>query len=99
MNKSNLETIVKEIVQQQSDVMGFGLAKMIANKKANIEFESISEITLPENTDPNIVITSLIESYQHVFGEPSKQVCYDVLKKYKTDIVGVVSETILSKVQ
>lgn len=98
MNKSSLDTIVKEIVQEQSDIIGYSLARTIANRKANIVFEEISEISLPENTDPNTVITSLIESYQHVLGEPSKQVCYDVLKKYKADISGVVSETILNKV-
>lgn len=77
------ETIVTEIIKEQSQIVGEYLAKNIASNSGVVKFNSsnINDISLlePETTT---TIKKLIASYQGLFGKASVEVCMNVLKKY-----------------
>ena len=75
--------LVKEIVKEQSLIIGENLARQMAIESGVVKFNSskIDDLTV---TEPNrdAAIEKLIGSYKELFGQASVEVCMNVIKKF-----------------
>jgi hypothetical protein len=78
MNKQT-SSIIKEIILEQSNIVGLKIATERANSTKVIEFKN-NEVKIKGSEED--ALNKLIRSYEEIFGEPSVEVCMDVIKKY-----------------
>ena len=75
--------LVKEIVKEQSLIIGENLARQMAIESGVVKFNSskIDDLTV---TEPNrdMAIEKLIGSYKELFGQASVEVSMNVIKKF-----------------
>ena len=75
--------IVKEIIKEQSLIIGENLARQMALDSGVVQFNSnrIDDITITA-TNSDIAIEKLIDSYKELFGQASVEVCRNVIKRF-----------------
>jgi len=75
--------IVKEIIKEQSLIIGENLARQMALDSGVVQFNSnkIDDITITA-TSSDIAIEKLIDSYKELFGQASVEVCRNVIKRF-----------------
>jgi len=66
--------LVKEIVKEQSLIIGENLARQMAIESGVVKFNS-SKID-------DLTVTEPIGSYKELFGQASVEVCMNVIKKF-----------------
>lgn len=76
------EDLIREIVKEQSLIIGEQLARQRAIESGVVQFNSakLEDISVT-NSDPNVTITKLVQSYEVLFGRASVEVCMDVIKR------------------
>lgn len=95
------ESLIVEIIKEQSLIIGENLAKSRAEDAGVLKFNSskIEDITLTR-TNPPEVIDSLIKSYEELFGQASIEVCFEVIKRYPlTEVSAFLPDNIKSKLK
>ena len=81
---NNLD-IVKEIIKEQSLIIGKQLARNRAEASGEVKFKS-DNIDEPYLTvDGPSTISKVVKSFEEVFGAASTQVCDEVIKKMHSD--------------
>lgn len=80
------ENILKDIIKQQSLIIGERLAKERAEDSGVVKFKSsgIEEFELLEN-QPKEAIQRLVASYEVLFGRASVDVCIEIIRRYPAD--------------
>ena len=75
--------IVKEIIKEQSLIIGENLARQMALDSGVVQFNSnkIDDITITA-TSSDIAIEKLIDSYKELFGQASVEVCRNVITRF-----------------
>jgi hypothetical protein len=79
--KNEISLIIKEIIQEQSNIVGSRVALDRARATKVIEIKG-SEIKLLST--PDDALKKLIKSFAEIFGEASVEVCDEVIKKHKS---------------
>lgn len=79
--KNEISLIIKEIIQEQSNIVGSRVALDRARATKVIEIKG-SEIRLLSS--PDDALKKLIKSFAEIFGEASVEVCDEVIKKHKS---------------
>jgi len=79
--KNEISLIIKEIIQEQSNIVGSRVAldRARATKVIEVRGAEIKLLTAPE-----IALKKLIKSFAEIFGEASVEVCDEVIKKHKS---------------
>lgn len=80
--KATLNKIVKDIILEQSNVIGMGLSVSRANNTGLISIDASNVDSLKVSGEPTEVLSKLIHSYGEVFGQASVDVCVDILQGY-----------------
>jgi len=78
----NIEQIVKEIVKEQSMIIGDSLARNRAEASGAVKFRS-SRIEDLYVLDGEGTLDKIINSYAQVFGNASIRVCNEVVRKFQ----------------
>lgn len=76
-----VDLIIKEIIQEQSNIVGEKIAMERALSTKVIE---IHDNKLKIYGSPEEAIKKLIHAYEEIFGIASVEVCEDVIKKFNT---------------
>ena len=71
--------IFKNIIREQSLIVGETLSRSRAVGTGSISFEPNGNIQIQE--EPKIALEKLISSYEEIFGQSSIDVCVDVLHR------------------
>ncbi len=79
----NTKEIVVAIIKEQSQIIGEYLALSMAQNSGVVTSPSskIEEITIA-NADGTLVIDTLVNTYEKLFGPASVEVCRNVIKRY-----------------
>jgi hypothetical protein len=86
------ETLVVEIIKEQSLIIGESLAKSRAAGVVKFNSKSIEDVTITQ-PNPQTAIETLVKSYEEVFGQASVEVCMDVLRRHPIDqILGIIPD-------
>ena len=81
INNKELNNIIKEIIFEQSNIVGTNISYERALATKLIEINN-NEIRI--KSDPKVVLKRLINSYSEIFGEASVEVCEEVIKNHLT---------------
>jgi len=81
--RSEVKTIIEEIINEQSMIVGRKIAEERAVSTEVIKFKNGNLVL---NKDSNESILRLIESFKEIFGKASEEVCLEVLEKHKLDL-------------
>ena len=81
--RSEVKTIIEEIINEQSMIVGRKIAEERAVSTEVIKFKNGNLVL---NKDSNEAIVRLIESFKEIFGKASEEVCLEVLEKHKLDL-------------
>lgn len=77
--KNEINLIIKEIIEEQSNIVGSRVAIDRARSTNAIEVKG-NQIRIL--TTPDDALKKLINSFAEIFGEASVEVCQDVIKKH-----------------
>ena len=82
------DQIVREIIKQQSLIVGERLAKERAADSGVVKFNSsnIDDLVVTEQNN-DLIIKKLINSYEALFGKASEDVCIGILRKFPVEQV------------
>jgi hypothetical protein len=97
MTKLSIKDLVIEIVTEQSLVIGSDLAINRAKQTGAVSFPitGISNLELVDTTPS--VFSSLLASYEELFGEASVEVCMNVFRRYnKSELTGLLPKNLVS---
>lgn len=83
----NTNEVIVAIIREQSLIIGEQLAKARAEATGVIEFESTDVKSAVVKGELKDVLESIINSYKEVFGQPSVDVCMNVLRKLPQDSI------------
>jgi hypothetical protein len=77
--KNEISTIIKEIIQEQSNIVGSRVAldRVKSTKVIDINDEKIKFLTTPDDA-----LKKLIKSFEEIFGDASVEVCEEVIKRH-----------------
>ncbi len=79
----HIENIVREIIKEQSQIIGEQLARQIAINSGVVKFNStnVDDLTI---TSPGegAALEKIINSYEMLFGNTSVEVCIDVIHRF-----------------
>jgi hypothetical protein len=77
--KNEISSIIKEIIQEQSNIVGSRVAldRARATKVIDISGDKIKILTTPDDA-----LKKLIKSFEEIFGDASVEVCDEVIKKH-----------------
>lgn len=95
-----VETLAAEIIREQSLIVGENLAKIRAEGSGAVKFNSdrIDDLVITQS-DPNMVMETLINAYEELFGQASVEVCVEVIKRHTTEeITNLVPEHLKQKI-
>jgi hypothetical protein len=84
------ETLIAEIIKEQSQIIGENLAKSRAEKSGIVTFNSAKLDDLTIKLTPQEAIEKLIGSFEEVFGRASVEVCMDVIRRHPTAEVSAI---------
>ena len=73
--------IFREIIAEQSQVIGTKLAHARALLTGGLTFTSPQQHEVALTQDPKNTLSKLVSSYEEIFGEASVDVCLDVIKR------------------
>lgn len=77
--KNEINLIIKEIIEEQSNIVGTRVAIDRARSTKVIDIKG-NQIRILSN--PDDALKKLINSFAEIFGEASVEVCQDVIKKH-----------------
>jgi hypothetical protein len=77
----NTSKIIREIILEQSNIVGIKIATERANSTKVINFKN-NEVFITGSD--KLALEKLIDSYEEIFGKASVDVCLDVIKKFNT---------------
>lgn len=77
--KREVDLIIKEIIEEQSHIVGNKIAVDRAKSTNVIEFKGKDIVIL---SNPNEALKKLIKSFEEIFGQASVEVCEEVIKKH-----------------
>lgn len=77
--KNEVDQIIKEIIEEQSHIVGLKIANERARATKAIEIKGNNIVIL---TKPEEALNKLIHSFEEIFGEASVEVCEEVIKKH-----------------
>jgi hypothetical protein len=80
--KGVLNNIVKDIIMEQSHVIGIDLSVSRATNTGLIDVKTSDVGALKVSGEPTEVLSKLIHSYGEIFGQASVDVCVDILQDY-----------------
>ena len=77
--KNEISTIIKEIIQEQSNIVGSRVAldRVRSTKVITIEGDNIKILTSPTDA-----LKKLVKSFEEIFGDASVEVCDEVIKRH-----------------
>jgi|APCry1669189000_1035189.scaffolds.fasta_scaffold452248_1 hypothetical protein len=77
--KNEISLIIKEIIEEQSNIVGLRVAldRARSTKVIDIKGSQIRILSTPEDA-----LKKLIKSFAEIFGEASVEVCDEVIKKH-----------------
>jgi hypothetical protein len=77
--KNEISLIIKEIIQEQSNIVGSRVAldRARSTKVITIEGDKIKILTSPADA-----LKKLVESFEEIFGDASVEVCDEVIKRH-----------------
>lgn len=78
--KREIDLIIKEIIEEQSNIVGTKIATERAKATKVIDFKG-KEIII--NSNPDEALKKLINSFEEIFGEASVEVCEEVINRHK----------------
>lgn len=83
MDNSNIEVIVKEILREQAVIIGEKAAVItaVATGVVLAQTLSVDKISIPPSLKLED-LTSLVHAFEGLYGEPSVEVCLDIITKY-----------------
>jgi hypothetical protein len=88
--------LVKEIVYEQSQVVGMDLALDRAEKTGFIHCANKNIASISVDAISKDVFSPLLDSYEELFGRASLEVCLNVLRRHpKQDIETIVPKNIV----
>lgn len=82
-NLETLKQLTRDIIKEQSLIIGENLAKSRAENTGYVKFNSskLDDLSISQE-NPKTIIEKLIDSYREIFGNASVEVCVDVIKRY-----------------
>jgi hypothetical protein len=90
------DELVKQIIKEQSLIIGETLSKERATNSGVVKFNSakIDDVLIIE-PNSGMVIEKLINSYSIMFGQASIEVCIDIIRKFPLDqVMQVLPDTL-----
>jgi hypothetical protein len=88
------EDLVKDIIKEQSLIIGEVLARQRATDSGVIKFRSQKLDDLYIEGNDSTVIEKLVNSYKVIFGQASVEVCINIIKKFpKEQVLPIVPES------
>jgi hypothetical protein len=77
--KNEISTIIREIILEQSNIVGSRVAidRARATKVIEIKGDVINILSTPDDA-----LKKLIKSFEEIFGDASVEVCDEVIKKH-----------------
>ena len=75
--------VVKEIIKEQSMIIGDSLSKMMAESSGVVKITQFDVQVTSDNQDE--VFKKLIESYSKLFGQASIDLCLNIIHKHYGD--------------
>lgn len=91
----NTNDVILAIIKEQSLLIGEQLAKARAEASGVIEFQSNDIRNIVVKGESKMALEGLINAYKEVFGQPSVNVCINVLKKFPQNTIDdIVTENI-----
>jgi hypothetical protein len=73
--------LIKEIIQEQSNIVG---EKIALERALSTNVIEVQNNKLKIKGSPEEAVKKLIHAYEEIFGKASVEVCEDVIKKFNT---------------
>ncbi len=92
------EQLIKEIINQQGEIIGINLARQLATKYSGVNLSN-GDLTMPARPAKDVV-NDLINGYEKLFGRSSVEVCLDVIKTHPiSDTGAIVPDLYVNKIK
>ncbi|EKE00272.1 MAG: hypothetical protein ACD_22C00062G0007 [uncultured bacterium] len=92
--------IIREIIKEQSNIIGEKLARDMAFQSGVVKFKSqkIDDIIV-EDVGTGVAIEKIVNTYGFLFGKASIDVCISVIRKFPKDSTSdLLPESLKSKI-